>query len=117
MIVDLRSPQGKKKVYYVKMSQNTEKTEETSNIPLEQVPLENLTITVNVLYAFLNRANKRGAFGLQESAKVMQCLALLGSVAKSIDDENATSNPVKLEPSENKPDTTTKQQQGVRKKS
>ena len=93
------------------MSNNTETvTEDTSQVPLEYVPLDNLTTTVNVLYNYLDRANKRGAFGLQESAKVMQCMALIGSLAKAADAQNATSNPLEREPNKN-------EQQGVRKKS
>ena len=108
--------------------------EETPKIPLEQVPLDNLTTTVNVLYSYLDRANKRGAFGLQESAKVMQCMALVGSVAKAVDEkeeaaEGETSSELEetvkpVEPKQSEPkktkDTKPKgvpQQQGVRKKS
>lgn len=101
-----------------------------SNIPLEQIPIENVSTAVNLLYSYLERASKRGAFGLQESAKVMQCLSVVGSVAKAIDEDveiqkkttppsteakQTAVEPVK--PPQNNPGATTTQQQGVRKKS
>ena len=98
-------------------------TQDPSTIPLEQVPIDNLPTAVNLLYAYLDRANKRGAFGLQESAKVMQCLAVVGSVARVIDEQsemeerNRNVAQVDAEALPKSGESNTTVEQGVRKKS
>ena len=91
-------------------------SQQPSSIPLEQVSVDNVQIAVNLLYAYLDRANKRGAFGLQESAKVMQCLAVIGSVARVFDAQSETEGENKTLPQADARATPNDDaQQGVRK--
>ena len=92
-------------------AQQGQQGQQGQQIPLEYAPIDNFETAIKILYAFLDRANKRGAFGLQESAKVMQCLSVLGGIAKMIDENNEEENV--------KPPTTpgNTAQQGVRKRS
>ena len=55
---------------------NTEDTTttETPKILLVDVPLENSNSALNVMISFMTIAQKRGAFTLQESAKLWECI-------------------------------------------
>jgi len=44
------------------------------NQPLTSVVITDENIALNVMVSFLNLAQKRGAFGLDESAKIWECI-------------------------------------------
>ena len=50
--------------------------QETSQPPLRlvDVEVESPAIALNVLVSFINLAQKRGAFGIDESAKIWECI-------------------------------------------
>jgi hypothetical protein len=50
------------------------KTEEVKEIPLSDVVVEDPNTALNVLVSFVNLANKRGVFNVQESAKIWECI-------------------------------------------
>jgi hypothetical protein len=41
---------------------------------LTQIEIKNENIALNVIVSFLNLAQKRGAFGIDESAKIWECI-------------------------------------------
>ena len=45
-----------------------------NKVPLDSVPINSFPVALNVLYEYLNIASRRGAFGLTDSAKIMNCL-------------------------------------------
>jgi hypothetical protein len=45
-----------------------------NKVPLDNVPINSFPVALNVLYEYLNLASRRGAFGLTDSAKIMNCL-------------------------------------------
>ena len=53
-----------------------------SNIPISpevklvDAPINDENTALNVLVSFLNLAQKRGAFGLDESAKIWECIKM-----------------------------------------
>ena len=49
-------------------------TDETPKMRLVDVEIENENIALNLLVSFVNVANKRGAFALEESAKIWECI-------------------------------------------
>lgn len=58
---------------------NTENMERSVNQPQQQlsdVDIKDENTALNVMVSFLHLAQKRGAFNLQESAKVWDCVKL-----------------------------------------
>jgi len=51
----------------------TEPTEEATQ-KLSQIKVENEVMALNVIVSFLVQAQKRGAFSLDESAKIWECV-------------------------------------------
>ena len=56
---------------------------EVSTAPVNQpemklvdVPITNESVALNVLVSFLSLANKRGVFGIDESAKIWECVKM-----------------------------------------
>jgi hypothetical protein len=47
---------------------------EKKEVLLSDIEIKDPNIALNVLVSFVNLANKRGAFGLQESAKIWECV-------------------------------------------
>lgn len=47
---------------------------EEKSIPLTAVEVVNENVALNVMVSFLNIAQKRGAFSLDESAKIWECI-------------------------------------------
>lgn len=46
-----------------------------SNVPrLTEIPIDNDNVALNVMVGFLDTAQKRGAFSLDESAKIWECV-------------------------------------------
>ena len=54
--------------------QEQEKQQEQKQIKLVDVEIKDENTALNVLVSFVNLANKRGAFSLQESAKIWECV-------------------------------------------
>ena len=50
---------------------------------LVDVNVENENMALNIMVSFLNLANKRGAFTLDESAKIWECASKFGSPPSS----------------------------------
>ena len=48
--------------------------EQTKEVKLVDVPIDSPNTALNVLVSFLNLAQKRGAFGMDESAKIWECV-------------------------------------------
>jgi hypothetical protein len=46
----------------------------STEVPLVSVPIINDNTALNVLVAFVGIAQKRGAFNLQEAAKIWECI-------------------------------------------
>lgn len=43
---------------------------------LTNVPIVNENVALNVMVSYLNLAQKRGAFGIDESAKIWECIRM-----------------------------------------
>ena len=57
------------------VTQPVESTEDTSNqMNVLDVSIDNENVALNVLVTFVNLAQKRGAFNLNESAKIWECI-------------------------------------------
>jgi hypothetical protein len=54
------------------MDTNTESA--TASPKLTQVSVDTQNIALNLLVSFVNLAQKRGAFGLDEAAKIWECI-------------------------------------------
>jgi len=48
--------------------------QQEQQVRLVDVPVQNDNIALNLMAAFLNMANRRGAFSLEESAKIHECV-------------------------------------------
>lgn len=51
-------------------------TEEVKEVKLVDVPIDSPNTALNVIVSFLNLAQKRGAFGIDESAKIWDCVKM-----------------------------------------
>ena len=51
-----------------------EQEEAPKSVPLTSVEIVNENVALNVMVSFLNIAQKRGAFSLDESAKIWECV-------------------------------------------
>lgn len=60
---------------------------EDETASLEQIPINSFPVALSLLYQYLNIASRRGAFNLQESAKIMNCLQYIGSVVRPLEEE------------------------------
>ena len=60
---------------------------EDETASLEQIPINSFPVALSLLYQYLNIASRRGAFNLQESAKIMNCLQYIGSVVRPVEEE------------------------------
>jgi len=43
---------------------------------LTKIPINNENVSLNVIVAFLNQASRRGAFSIEENAKIWECIKL-----------------------------------------
>ena len=41
---------------------------------LLNIPIDNENVSLNVIVAFLNQASRRGAFSIEENAKIWECI-------------------------------------------
>ena len=44
------------------------------NNELLKIPITNENVSLNVIVAFLNQASRRGAFSIEENAKIWECI-------------------------------------------
>ena len=58
----------------VTQENSTNETKETQEVPLTSIEVNDANMALNVLVSFINLANKRGAFNVQESAKIWECI-------------------------------------------
>jgi len=56
------------------VEQPTKEQEEQKSVSLTNVEVTNENVALNVMVSFLNIAQKRGAFSLDESAKIWECV-------------------------------------------
>jgi len=47
-----------------------------NEVKLVNIPIKDENIALNVMVSFLSLAQKRGAFGIDESAKIWECIQL-----------------------------------------
>lgn len=53
----------------------TKKTNEQSKLPrLSEIPITDDNVALNVMVGFLDTAQKRGAYSMDESAKIWECI-------------------------------------------
>ena len=60
----------------VEQSQTVQEQEQSKAPPLTSINIADENIALNVMVSFLHLAQKRGAFNIQESAKVWECVKL-----------------------------------------
>ena len=59
------------------VAKNTSKPQEQPpQMSLVNVPITNENVSLNVMVGFLNLAQKRGVFNVQESAKIWECIRI-----------------------------------------
>jgi hypothetical protein len=51
-----------------------DKEQEVKEVKLVDIPVSDENTSLNVMVAFLNLAQKRGAFTIDESAKIWECI-------------------------------------------
>jgi hypothetical protein len=56
--------------------QPVEQVQPVQEVKLVDVAISDENIALNVLVSFVSLANKRGAFGLDESAKIWECIQM-----------------------------------------
>jgi len=52
-----------------------EEQTQPTEVRLVDIPIENENVALNVMVGFLNLAHKRGAFTIDESAKIWECIS------------------------------------------
>ena len=55
---------------------NTVLKEPQQQVLLVNIPVTDENIALNLMVSFINLAHKRGAFGLDESAKIWECIKM-----------------------------------------
>ena len=59
----------------MKMDTSEQNASDTPQMRLVDVEVANENMALNLMVSFLNLANKRGAFTLDESAKIWECVS------------------------------------------
>ena len=54
-----------------------------SEVKLVNIPVADENTSLNVMVAFLNLAQKRGAFTIEESAKIWECIKIFQKMSAS----------------------------------
>ena len=65
----------KEKLVDKSVEKSVDKKEAPKEIILTDIPITNENIALNVLVSFLNLGQRRGAFNIQESAKIWECIS------------------------------------------
>ena len=64
------------------MESEQNKTKEVDDVPSEKetklvdIPITDENTALNIMVSFLSLAHKRGAFGIDESAKIWECIKM-----------------------------------------
>jgi len=58
------------------MDQNKEHTSTQQEVRLVDIQIKDENTALNVMVSFLGLAQKRGAFGIDESAKIWECIKI-----------------------------------------
>jgi len=68
-------------------NQNQPSPKQTNTIQpkLVNIEIKNEFVALNVLVSFMNLAQKRGAFTIDESAKIFECIKMFQKVAETED--------------------------------
>lgn len=53
-----------------------------NDVPLVEIPVTDDNVAFNLLVAFIGVANKRGAFNIQEAAKLWECITRFSPPSK-----------------------------------
>lgn len=56
--------------------QSSPSTDEVKEVKLVDVPIDTPNTALNVIVSFLNLAQKRGAFSIDEAAKIWDCVKM-----------------------------------------
>jgi hypothetical protein len=56
------------------MESEQQKTEQKKEIRLVDVPVTDENVALNIMISFVNLAQKRGAYNLDESSKIWECI-------------------------------------------
>ena len=56
--------------------QSQQQQSQQQQVNLVDVPITNENVSLNVMVGFLNTAQKRGVFNVQESAKIWECIRI-----------------------------------------
>ena len=68
------------------MEQENEQTQtQTPQTKLVDVPITNENMALNVIISFVSLAQKRGAFSIEESSKIWECIRKFQKPEKSSD--------------------------------
>lgn len=59
------------------MAENNPDTENSNSPNILEVPVDSFGTAMALLYEFLNIANRRGAFRIEESAKALSCISFM----------------------------------------
>ena len=54
-------------------------------VPIVNIPVNSHNAALNIIVAFIGIAQKRGAFNIQESAKLWECIQLFNAPAAAAD--------------------------------
>ena len=57
-----------------KQQPQQQQPQQQQQVNLVDVPITNENVSLNVMVGFLNMAQKRGVFNVQESAKIWECI-------------------------------------------
>ena len=55
-------------------TENKTQTQETPQVKLVDIPINNENMALNVIISFVCLAQKRGLFSIEESAKICECV-------------------------------------------
>lgn len=83
------------------------------SIPLEQVPIDSFPAALGLTYRYLDLATRRGAFQLDEAAKVMSCLNYMGRVVQP---RRPSQQQQQSTPLPNQTENKQPQEQGIKRK-
>ena len=63
---------------------NAEDVKSDKDVRLVDLEINNENMALNVMVSFLNLAHKRGAFSLDESAKIWECVKVFSSQNRAV---------------------------------
>ena len=65
---------------------------EESQMRLVDVPVENEPIALNLIVSFLNVAQRRGAFTMDESAKIWECVKMFQQAPGGVESDTGSAS-------------------------